>query len=128
MAMDFDQIDAILNMLDAKDLGAEVSEKRTNERRSTDLKVRFLTKKASGEFIEDANKNIHPAKLVNVSTTGVGLVTRTLFYVGDALVCETHGVSVHFQAELKVVHYNRVKDGFYYGCRFARVHQIKAKN
>ncbi len=124
--MDFQEIDSIIGMLDAKHLGDGVYEKRKSKRTRTDIKIKFLKTNSKGDYVEDIVRNIHPARIVDISTSGSGLITPAVFYVGDTFQCETVDSRFHFRAEFKVIYIIKAQNGFRYGCQFMKIDKTVA--
>lgn len=121
--LEIEDIDTLINMLDAKKIGEGVYEKRKSSRRKTDIRLRFMKANRNGDYVEDLIRNVSEARLVDISTTGASLVTSAIFYIGDSFFCETIERKFHFLAEMKIVHFTKKTDGIRYGCRFVKIHR-----
>lgn len=117
-----EDINEFLKILDAEDIGGGNYEKRASERRECNIKALFVSRGRDGTWNEDKSKNSNNTCFVNISKTGVALVTGITFYVGDEVHCQTLDSKINIVTSLEIIHFKRVEKGlFQYGCKFKKV-------
>lgn len=119
---DINEIESLINLLDAERIGEKLYEKRRSKRHHISIAVKFMRPVREGGFCEDAIRNALPSKITNVSKHGMCLESKEVFPIGSTIYCEMVSGGARLLAELKVRHFQPKGVFFVYGCEYVKIH------